>query len=162
MARGKRLKCRNCGERAPRQFDGRHLRLCDECIRNSIESWHDHDTPGRERRIQSTYGLEVDEHGWMFVNQGGVCAICHDQERSDRAHGIGLVVDHNHETGVVRGLLCSRCNIALGLLRDDPSWALNAMGYLVRNDGCSNEQWERLTKRFKKFGYTRNRRSSSS
>ena len=50
----------------------------------------------------------------MFDNQGGVCAICGNKERNNR----NLSVDHNHDTGKVRGLLCELCNRKLGTMED--------------------------------------------
>jgi len=63
----------------------------------------------------------------MFQEQNGVCAIC-------GCKGDGrwktLCVDHNHDTGNVRGLLCRSCNTALGQMKDDPSLLRNAVLYL--------------------------------
>jgi len=63
----------------------------------------------------------------LLDRQGGSCAICKDKPR-DR-----LVVDHDHESGAVRGLLCGRCNLALGLLRDDTTRIRAAATYLERS-----------------------------
>jgi hypothetical protein len=64
--------------------------------------------------IQRTYGLHPAQYGAMSEGQGGVCAIC-DAECS---RGHRLSVDHDHETGVVRGLLCARCNLCLGRMEE--------------------------------------------
>jgi len=64
------------------------------------------------------------EYDAMLERQGGVCAICKGKS-SGR-----LVVDHDHATGNVRGLLCGSCNLALGLLRDDRGRLRAAMAYL--------------------------------
>ena len=57
----------------------------------------------------------------MLLSQNGVCAVCRQPETSVRRGTIkSLDVDHNHVTGIVRKLLCSACNSALGILREDP------------------------------------------
>lgn len=162
MSRGKRagrpLVCGRCGEPATRKVGGKRLFACDDCLRLSVDEWHEHaSVPGWETRLRSTYGLDPDDHGWRFVQQHGLCAICRDAERSDREHGVGLVVDHNHDTGEVRGLLCSRCNMAIGLLRDNPYWALDAAAYLLMSDGCTPSQWDRFRGRFLKLEHLRKR-----
>lgn len=61
--------------------------------------------------------------------QGGLCAICR-LSPVGRGKGDILVVDHCHKRGNVRGLLCGNCNIAIGLLRDDPALVDLAAAYL--------------------------------
>src|SRR5690606_5587543 len=73
------------------------------------------------------YGITLDDYFAMLERQGGVCAICHQECQTRNS----LAVDHCHETGRVRGLLCNRCNRALGLLRDDPEVIRRAASYLV-------------------------------
>lgn len=63
--------------------------------------------------------------------QGGVCAICGRAPRDD----ISLHVDHDHATGAVRGLLCFRCNNAVGDLEDDPAILRRAAVYVDVIDG---------------------------
>lgn len=58
---------------------------------------------------------------------GGRCAICGEVPDAP------LCIDHDHKTGRVRGLLCSRCNLALGLVRDDPATLRRAAAYLANN-----------------------------
>lgn len=55
--------------------------------------------------VAKTYGIDADEYERILALQGGKCAICRARPKSKR-----LAVDHDHKTGVVRGLLCSRCN----------------------------------------------------
>jgi len=69
------------------------------------------------------YGLSRDEWLRILRRQGNVCAICRRPEF--------LNIDHDHETGKVRGLLCSSCNYALGCLQDDEQRALEALIYLM-------------------------------
>lgn len=72
----------------------------------------------------SRYGLTIADYRDMLVGQAGRCLICLQVPVSD------LVVDHDHATGVVRGLLCSACNSALGMLRDDTTRLSSAIRYL--------------------------------
>ena len=66
----------------------------------------------------------------MLRGQGGVCAICKRTETNPRYDHLG--VDHDHNTGQVRGLLCSMCNQALGMLSDSPEILEEAVAYLRR------------------------------
>lgn len=81
----------------------------------------------RERRVQKVYGLEPGAYGVLYVFQGKVCAICRRATGATRA----LSVDHDHETGRVRGLLCRPCNDLLGHLRDDVEAARRIVRYLL-------------------------------
>lgn len=72
------------------------------------------------------YGITPTEFAARYKKQGGCCGIC------QQTPGIkGLAVDHCHETGHVRGLLCGRCNTAIGLMRDDPDILRSAIEYLT-------------------------------
>jgi hypothetical protein len=66
----------------------------------------------------------------MADAQKGVCAICLEPRPEDRT----LRVDHDHETGVIRGLLCFRCNNALGDFREEYELFQRAADYLDRDD----------------------------
>jgi hypothetical protein len=68
----------------------------------------------------------------MFAEQNGRCAICRQVETTRGPNGRPrrLSIDHDHETRDIRGLLCHRCNVALGLLDDNPELLDAAAGYL--------------------------------
>jgi len=78
------------------------------------------------------YGLTEADYDMMLEVQEYSCALCHEPEEKLRADGseMPLSVDHCHETGRVRGLLCHRCNTALGLFREDPEVLRRALEYL--------------------------------
>ena len=82
----------------------------------------------RRVRLLASYGLTPEQFDVLLDSQNGVCAIC----GSDKWTGPGGLphIDHDHVTGKVRGLLCSRCNIALGLLDDDARKLRLAASYL--------------------------------
>lgn len=82
----------------------------------------------RRNRLRRNFGLTVADFDRMFADQGGVCAICKEPETRSRWYT--LAVDHCHKTGRVRGLLCNRCNAAIGMLRDRPELAVAAGEYL--------------------------------
>jgi hypothetical protein len=82
---------------------------------------------GRKARLK-VYGLSPDEFQDMLDAQGGGCAICTASPRVRR-----IVVDHDHRTGQIRGILCLQCNTALGLLGDFPERIMKAADYLTRS-----------------------------
>ena len=77
------------------------------------------------KRVLAGYGLSFDEYRAMLARQGGACAICRKQARE------ALAVDHCHVTGKVRGLLCFRCNVMLGLCADNPDRLRAVTAYLT-------------------------------
>lgn len=80
-----------------------------------------------EAELIRKYGITMADFDALLATQNGACAIC----KGDRSGpGARFHVDHEHTTGRVRGLLCSRCNTAIGLLRDDPTLAEAAAAYL--------------------------------
>ena len=81
----------------------------------------------REYNLNLKYGISLDTYDEMHNSQHGACAICCKPEIENKL----LCVDHNHDTGEVRGLLCQRCNKGIGLLGDDPAIAMSAAKYLL-------------------------------
>ena len=74
------------------------------------------------------YGLKLEDYDRMLQEQGGGCAIC-GKLYEDRP----LAVDHNHETGVVRQLLCYRCNNVVGIFEKNESLLGKVVEYLSRH-----------------------------
>ena len=90
-----------------------------------------HNQKARQKNIETNFGITMTEFGAMEKAQGGGCAICGRQERRTRRGRLArLAVDHDHETGEVRGLLCARCNAAIGLFDDELQILENAVEYL--------------------------------
>lgn len=79
------------------------------------------------------YGLTVDEFEQMLTKQGRQCAICHTELSWDNGHNTKPHVDHNHNTGKVRAILCGRCNNGLGDFRERPDLLMEAAVYLKEN-----------------------------
>lgn len=68
------------------------------------------------------YNIEKHEYNQLVEKQNGLCKICLNKRN--------LCVDHDHKTGKIRGLLCHKCNLAIGLLEDNISSMTNAIKYL--------------------------------
>jgi hypothetical protein len=116
---------------------GRHP-ACKVCRNYQAKSWYSakrceiiqirrewRKRTGAHRR--HAYGLTVEEFNALAVAQNGRCAIC-----LEVPSGRGFHVDHCHQTGRIRGLLCRGCNLALGNMKDDPHRLKRAADYLGR------------------------------
>lgn len=127
--------CSNCGNhKTPENFyphsgTGRLVDKCKKCIsdKGKLRSYEEL----RCKNLKQNYNLTHEE--WLKINesQNGVCAIC---KKPEMRRGRPLSVDHDHQTGKIRGLLCSNCNTALGLLRDSIPNLSEAIDYLKRSD----------------------------
>ncbi len=82
----------------------------------------------RNRHLQRKYGITLEDYERLLSAQNGVCSICGRRDRNK-----GLAVDHDHRTGLVRDLLCGRCNPAIGFLQEDPVLARKMAAYLERH-----------------------------
>ena len=82
----------------------------------------------KDKGMQRKYGITLEEYFDILDHQGGVCAICKTDKwgKDNKPH-----IDHDHETGLVRALLCTTCNMGLGSFRDDISLLARAIEYLV-------------------------------
>ncbi|HEX7165502.1 MAG TPA: endonuclease VII domain-containing protein [Acidimicrobiales bacterium] len=84
----------------------------------------------RRSYLKRKYGITLEQYDELLAAQGGVCGICGAAPRDD----ISLHVDHDHGTGERRGLLCFRCNNALGDFADDSERLYAAVEYLADHD----------------------------
>lgn len=87
----------------------------------------------RERRLRTVYGLEVDVYEAMLFTQGGVCAICSSPPAGGKNAAACLHVDHDHDTGKVRALLCNGCNRGMGYMNDSPERLRAAADYIEKH-----------------------------
>lgn len=85
--------------------------------------------------LKRTYGITYENYLEIYKSQGEVCAICGRTElrrsyENKREQLLPLFVDHCHTSGVVRGLLCSKCNTGLGMFEDNKQSLSKAISYL--------------------------------
>jgi len=79
-------------------------------------------------KLKNRYNITVDDYELMQSNQDGLCAICKAPPTRRR-----LAVDHCHQSNRIRGLLCDRCNLALGMLNDDLNIVEGIKNYLKKH-----------------------------
>lgn len=105
-------------------YHGRMIRICRQCqaVCGNEPAIEGHD---RDLRLRNTYNITIDDYRELLQKQGYRCAICRKPHHRD-----ALVVDHDHATGAVRGLLCGACNTGLGMFRDDMRALERAVAYL--------------------------------
>lgn len=112
-----------------RRINGRRY-CCKDCSTAYVKLWRlDNPENARATQLRRDYGMPMSDYQKLLVSQGGVCAIC-KRAGTRRA----LAVDHNHSTRKIRGLLCGKCNTALGLLQDSPEFLRAAADYIERHE----------------------------
>ena len=113
-----------------REFRRSHCRACEL----SRKSKRDKRTKEQRRQAHDLrkYGLTPDVREAMLVAQGHACGICRTKKPGGRYNSWNI--DHCHDTGVVRGLLCWECNIGIGKLKDDAHLLRRAIQWLEQSE----------------------------
>lgn len=148
------MQCVKCGyEGDVKQFlnfYGKQSKYCEKCRKSARDSmkriktkeerteahrkWRKENTAYQqymfEYNLKKSTGLTLEQYQILLDKQQGKCAICNQASESKRF--TRLHVDHNHDNGEIRGLLCSSCNTAIGLLKEDPQVLRNCIEYLKR------------------------------
>lgn len=81
----------------------------------------------KDNKLKKAYGIGLEEYNSLFIKQEGCCAVCGIHQSSLTR---SLAVDHCHSSGKVRGLLCGKCNTALGLLNESEQIMKNLISYM--------------------------------
>lgn len=135
-------KCRDCGLKAYTEDKLDLFRTntkskygkdnhCKKCHQSAGRKYWKEDD-GRNKKLQQKYGITVDDYNRMFTEQKGCCAICGKHQLEEGTKKSFLCVDHNHDTGEVRALLCDSCNMGLGKFYDKAENLKKAIDYLER------------------------------
>jgi Recombination endonuclease VII len=142
-------KCIGCGETkdlslfavVKKNKDG-HSGKCKQCIHERWKAWYESNAEAKKNNAEANkkyynselgqqrafekrlkkYNLTEQQYQDLFEVSNGLCQICKEENATD--------IDHNHQTGEVRGLLCPKCNKALGGFKDDPELLKSAIEYL--------------------------------
>lgn len=130
--------CCRCKEDKPLEEFGGYRKAkdglkseCKSCEREKQRKWRRNNPVKIARRARKAalkcfYGLTLLAYEERLQEQGGVCKICGGNNPS----GKQLSVDHDHKTGEIRGLLCSKCNTGIGLFDDSPERLRATANYL--------------------------------
>jgi len=116
--RGKSSYCGPCANAQSRRYYHKTQKF--DLVRVEYrKSWN---RQNHQKYHMARYGLTVEQREQMEIAQNGLCAICLNDRK--------LSVDHDHKTGAVRGLLCQKCNAAIGFLEDSNDALQRAIEYL--------------------------------
>lgn len=148
-------ECPQCREVLPKSSFSKSSRArdglqswCKSCHRKKHDAWWAKKTPKEQVKFQKRhnagrrgnpdqqrknllryrFGLSVEQYDWLLAMQHGQCAICKSEKSNGKGHR--LQVDHCHESGQIRGLLCHSCNSAIGMFKDDPKLLIAALYYI--------------------------------
>ncbi len=124
---GKRSQCRHCVLEANRAWQAKNPEHAKETWKRAAKKRYT--TEERRRRLLKAYGLTEGQYATMRDRSNGchICGVAFDPN-GGRLHGEHI--DHCHRTGKVRGLLCFRCNTAIGSFNDDPEIMKRAIAYV--------------------------------
>jgi hypothetical protein len=105
--------------------------FCKSCKITKTKTWANANKEKMIRyntksKLKNRYGIEINQYDSMLIAQNNLCAIC-NQSQTRR----NLAVDHCHQTNRVRGLLCDKCNLALGMINDDLNIVESIKRYLI-------------------------------
>lgn len=111
---------------------------CRECDGNARSARNLADPKGRWEANLRRYGITVQERQDLLASQDGHCALCPAKEGEGKGHAKRLHVDHDHKTGKVRALLCSRCNLVIGQVEEDRELLFRMIQYVIKYQGEAN------------------------
>jgi hypothetical protein len=118
--------CRRCRQ-LTRKYDGQRkasfAKLTPERRARLTKKW----------RLNGLYGVSIEWFDQQLLRQEGKCAICKNAPSGRGLANSTLHVDHDHKTKTVRGLLCSRCNMLLGMADEDMSLLMASVRYLGKH-----------------------------
>lgn len=123
-------QCARCKEMLTPGSFGTHAwcrRCCSEYNKSRPRPYRSTPAETRRRNLKKKFGITPEQYDDLLTKQGGKCAICGTTSNFTFKN---LCVDHDHKTGLVRGLLCLNCNTALGQLKDSTDLLLKAVDYL--------------------------------
>jgi len=131
--------CPKCKTDKPLELFNKHAkerdglqRLCRDCQKESNKKYLSTEkgaTTTRQAHLRRKYGIDLQTYEELLLSQGNKCKICGVGSNPDSRANY-LVIDHNHTTGDIRGLLCTKCNALLGLAQDSEDILERAKQYL--------------------------------
>lgn len=130
-ALGIESRCRACKAaymKAHRKANPDQYKAYDRKHKDKVRNDPQHKLDRQNQRLKSKYGISLEIYNKMVADRNNKCDIC-GMDGSLVRYG-KLKVDHDHSTGEIRGLLCDKCNFAIGLLNDNPTLIGKVLEYL--------------------------------
>lgn len=125
------MKCKKCNQpKDAEDYYSNNKSTCKECLKAKVREYK-RNNPGYHRKsmLMKTYGLTLQDYDRMLKEQEYKCAVCGSEDSGDEH---SFRVDHNHNTGVVRGLLCNPCNLTLGNAKESAERLRSCAEYLEK------------------------------
>lgn len=123
-----RKNCVICSEPFKVSSFNSSKKYCSDVCKESGKSQRN-----KTQKLKSTYGISIEVYQKLLETQQNRCAICVRKiDGNVNSEKLRAFVDHNHQTGQVRGLLCVHCNSIVGYCREDKSILLQAIQYLKK------------------------------
>lgn len=140
---GRQAKCKECAKAYQKAYyEANKEKILEQqkayCEANKEEilarakAYYDPEK-NREWKLKRNFGIDLEQYDAMLEAQGDACAFCGKTQEENRKN---LAVDHDHDTGEVRWLLCNNCNAGLGYFQDSPAMLRKVAGIL--------EKWQNL------------------
>jgi len=151
-------RCNGCSTTKDLSSFWKGQSLCIDCSKERQKTRWDSRSPKKrlEQHLKYKYGVTHAKFMEAWENQHGECAICSSElpdlmtyENRRR----GYAIDHNHETGEFRGILCLRCNSLLGMAKDSARVLASAIGYLEKNGSYEHMLVDNAAASRKQSGY---------
>lgn len=137
-------KCTKCGEQKPLSQFSKHksgkngiraqCKLCislarfETCVRKPKRTAEETKNLYKSRAFKKKYGISKEDFYDLRLKQNNKCAICKNTLENDKKSHM----DHCHDTGKLRGVLCTTCNVGLGMFKDSLSLLKSAVTYIKK------------------------------
>lgn len=136
LRKWRRYVCNSCWTQRQNNYRNADPDRCEKATKHrklrqeswTIERKEEERRKAYARLLKRKYNISIEEYDEMLKLQNNSCAICKTQEQSGKGC---LHLDHCHSSGIVRKLLCSRCNMMLGLARDNIEILKTSIDYLI-------------------------------
>lgn len=128
-------ECSKCGVRLTGEnqyFSNQSFRksyICKECVSSTVRKTRNK-SKQRDYDLKRNYGITEIDYVLLLNKQNDCCDICGIHKN---IYGKRFAVDHDHQTGIVRGLLCSNCNTGIGKLKDNTDIIRKALKYMEKH-----------------------------
>ena len=120
--KGRKYRASQCKPCAAKKANEKYHRLTEEQKKEIVVSRRKYN---RSYKLMSLYGLTDEAYERMFIDQDGKCYLCHRDFEDTQAY-----IDHDHDTGKVRKLLCRNCNTTLGIVNEDINRLMEMIIYI--------------------------------